>query len=71
MGISDVLTVDTDSASLRSILSMTLILDMGFPGGSAVKNLPATQETWVWSLGQEDPLEDGMAPTLSTLACKI
>ena len=27
---------------------------MGFPGGSLVKNLPAAQETWVWSLGQED-----------------
>ena len=27
----------------------------GFPGGSDVKNLPAVQETWVWSLGQEDP----------------
>ena len=26
-----------------------------------VKNLPAMQETWVWSLGQEDPLEEGMA----------
>ena len=26
-----------------------------------VKNLPAMQETWVWSLGQEDPLEKGMA----------
>ena len=24
------------------------------------KNLPATEETWVWSLGQEDPLEKGM-----------
>ena len=47
MGISDVLTGNTDSASLGSILSMTLILDMGFPGGSAVKNLPAMQETWV------------------------
>ena len=28
-----------------------------------VKNLPALQETWVQSLGQEDPLEKGMAPT--------
>ena len=27
-----------------------------------VKNLPAMQETWVPSLGQEDPLEKGMAP---------
>ena len=25
------------------------------------KNLPAMQETWVRSLGQEDPLEKGMA----------
>ena len=61
MGISDVLTGNTDSASLGSILSMTLILDMGFPGGSAVKNLPAMQETWVRSLGREDPPEEGMA----------
>ena len=27
----------------------------GFPGGSAIKNPPAMQETWVWSLGREDP----------------
>jgi len=26
-----------------------------------VENLPAMQETWVWSLGWEDPLEKGMA----------
>ena len=29
-----------------------------------VKNLPAMQETWVRSLGREDPLEKGMATTL-------
>ena len=37
---------------------------LGFLGGSAVKNLPTMQklqETWVRSLGGEDPLEDGMA----------
>ena len=28
-----------------------------------VKNLPAVQETQVWSLGEEDPLEKGMATT--------
>ena len=33
----------------------------GFPGGSAVKNLPVMQEMQVQSLGQEDPLEEGMA----------
>ena len=32
-----------------------------------VKNLPTMQETWVQSLGQEDPLEKGMA-THSILA---
>ena len=29
-----------------------------------VKNLPAMQETWVWSLGWEDPLEKEGLPTL-------
>ena len=33
-----------------------------------VKNLPATQETRVQSLGQEDPLEKGMATHSSSLA---
>ena len=36
-----------------------------------VKNLPAMQETWVQSLGQEDPLEKGMASHSSILACRI
>ena len=47
---------------------------MGFPGGSAVKNLPAMQEakeTWVRSLGQEDLLEEGMATHSSILAWRI
>ena len=47
---------------------------MGFPGGSAVKNLPAMQEmqeTWVGSLGREDPLEEGMATHSSILAWRI
>ena len=33
-----------------------------------VNNLPAMQETWVRSLGQEDPLEKGMATHFSILA---
>ena len=32
-----------------------------------VKNLPAMPETWVRSLGQEDPLEKGMATHSSIL----
>ena len=33
-----------------------------------VKKLPAMQETWVQSLGQEDPLEKGITPYPSLLA---
>ena len=47
---------------------------MGFPGASAVKNLPAvleTQETQVQSLGQENSLEEGMATYSSILAWRI
>ena len=33
-----------------------------------VNNLPAMQETWVWSLGQEDPLEKGKATHSNILA---
>ena len=44
---------------------------MGFPGGSVVKNPPVTWETWVRSLGWEDPLEEGMATHSSILAWRI
>ena len=36
-----------------------------------IKRLPAMQETWVQSLGQEDPLEKEMATHSSTLDWKI
>ena len=36
-----------------------------------VKNLPAMQEIEIWSLGQEDPLEMGMAAHFSILAWRI
>ena len=36
-----------------------------------VKNPPAMRETCVWSLGWEDPLEEGMAIHSSTLAWRI
>ena len=45
-----------------------------FPGDSVVKNLPAMpelQETWVRSLGQEDPLEEVMATYFSILAWRV
>ena len=46
-------------------------LDQGFPGGSAVKNLPGVQESQIQSLGREDPLEKGMDTHSSILAWKI
>ena len=36
-----------------------------------VKNLPATWETQIQSLGQEDPLEEGIATHCSDLAWRI
>ena len=42
-----------------------------FPGGSAVKNLLAIQDTWVQTLGWEGPLEKEMAIHSSILAWEI
>ena len=36
-----------------------------------LKRLPGMQETWVWFLGREDPLEKEMATHSSTLAWRI
>ena len=47
------------------------ILIMDFSGGAVVKNLPAVQETWIRSLGWEDPLEEEMATHSSSLAWRI
>ena len=47
---------------------------MCFPGSSAVKNLPAMQELqkmWVWVLGWENPLEEGITTHCSILAWRI
>jgi len=47
---------------------------MGFRDGSAVENphaMQEIQEMWVRSLGQENPLEEGMATYSSILAWRI
>ena len=44
----------------------------GFPQPKElVKNSPAMQETWVRSMGWEDPLEEDMATRSSILPCRI
>ena len=50
---------------------MCIQIYMGFPGRSAVKNLPAMQKMPVQSLGQEDTLEKGMATHSSILPWEI
>ena len=55
-------------------IASTYVFAWAFPGGSVVKNLSAvqeTQETWVQSLGWEDPLEEAKATHSSILAWKI
>ena len=47
------------------------ILDWASLVAQLVKNLAAMQETWVQSLGWEDPLEKGMATPSNILAWRI
>ena len=50
--------------------SRLVIHNWGFPGGASGKEplVQETEETWVWSLGQEDPLEEGITTHSSILA---
>ena len=52
-----------------------LVCHLGSPRASlvaqTVKNLPAMQEAWVWSLGWEDSLEEGMATHPSIFSWRI
>ena len=50
------------------LLSAVPSVDWGFPGGSVIKNPPATQEMQVRSLGGESPLKKEMATQPSILA---
>ena len=64
---------------LWSFLELCFSLPQIFPTPSTgdslvaqrVKNLPAMQETWVWSLAGEDPLEKGMSTHSSIFAWRI
>ena len=56
------------------IARKVLYLDLGVVMAQRVKNLPATQETqetWVRSLGWEDPLKKEMATLSSILAWRV
>ena len=55
----------------QSVLVMLIYVSMASLVAQLVKGLPAIWETWVQSLGQEDPLEKEMATHSSILACRI
>ena len=57
--------------NLFTVAKGPVLCYMEIPGGSVVKNLHAMQETRVWSLGQEDPLEKEIAMHPSILAWEI
>ena len=46
-------------------------MSLAFPVTQVVKNPPAMWETWVRSLGWEDPLVEGMADPSSILAWRV
>ena len=55
----------------KSLNEVALSEKWTFLVAHSVKNLPAMRETWVPSLGWEDPLEKGMATHSSILAWRI
>ena len=56
---------------LFSLVFFTHVLHKASLVAQVVKNPPAMQETWVRSLGWDDPLEEGMAAHSSILAWRI
>ena len=55
----------------RTGVLIALFRDVELFVAQTVKNLPAMQELWVPSLGQKDPLEEGMAAHSSIVAWRI
>ena len=54
-----------------SLLLFNIVFWVASLVAQMVKSLPAMQESWVQSLGWEDPLEKGMATHSSILAWRI
>ena len=56
---------------LEILICISLLTSRAALVAQVVKNPPAMQETWVRSLGWEDPLEKGKATHSSILAWRI
>ena len=63
--------LDNIETSYPRIGAISIYLISTFLVTQTVKNLPIMQETWVWSLSQEDPLEKGMVTHSNILAWRI
>ena len=57
--------------STNSVMNLCCFCNRTSLVAQMVKHLPIMREIWVWSLGQEDPLEKEMSTHSSTLAWKI
>ena len=57
--------------SVHEIFQVRILEQVEFPVAQAVKNPPAMKEIRVRSLGQEDPLEKGLATHSSILAWRM
>ena len=64
-------TTDTNIMNISCYSFCNSLLDMGFLVAQMGKNLPATWEIWVWSLGWEDPSEKGTTTFSVILAWRI
>ena len=63
-------TISDDNSGIK----VSVQWQVGFPAGSAVQNpsvMQEMQETPVWSMTGEDPLEEGMATHYSILAWRL
>ena len=73
--LDGVAAAETDVFKSLEGLNLPLVhMGRGFHSGSSAKNLPVIQEpqeTWVQSLGQEEPLEEGVATHPSIRAWRI
>ena len=61
----------TKVASVATSFDHTYLTNRASLVAQTVKNPPAMQETWVHSLGWEDPLEEGLATHSGILAWRI
>ena len=69
--VGDPVSIPGSGRSIGEEIGYPLQYSWAFMVAKTVKNLPAVQETWVQSMGLEDPMEKGMATHSSIPAWRI